>query len=489
MTKKQKERKAKTAQQIGDIVMVEVKTLTKDPQNFRKHGQRNLEAIKASLVRFGQQKPLVIDGDGKVITGNGTLEAAMVLGWDKIAVLRTMLVGKEAVAFAIADNRTAELATWDDAALQSELQALQNADADLFLATGFDDNDLLQTKMLQNSVTLASKFIAPPFSILDTRTAWWLNRKKSWLALGIESEVGRSGNLLGFSKSMLAIQSGAEYGAGNAYNDQMGDWAAAGTSIFDPVLCELAYRWFCPANGSIFDPFAGGSVRGVVAGKLGMRYTGIELRSEQVTANESQAQKIFGDEPNKPKWIVGDSGNVKKLGASKQEYDYIFSCPPYGDLEKYCDDPKDLSNMNLADFNEAMAKIIKSSLGLLKDNRFACFVVGDYREKNVGKSNGKYVGFIGSIVRAFEAAGAEFYNEAILVNGLGGICLRAGRIFAGSRKISKHHQNVLVFIKGNAKKAVADLGVCDFGDIEDGVVDPRESGDVISLGDLSGEVL
>ena len=67
---------------------------------------------------------------------------------------------------------------------------------------------------------------------------------------------------------------------------------ATGTSIFDPVLCELAYRWFCPLGGMVADPFAGGSVRGIVAAALGYHYTGFELRGEQVDANAIQAARI-----------------------------------------------------------------------------------------------------------------------------------------------------------------------------------------------------
>src|SRR5690242_12336191 len=63
----------------------------------------------------------------------------------------------------------------------------------------------------------------------------------------------------------------------------------SGTSIFDPVLCELAYRWFCPPDGLILDPFAGGSVRGIVASKLGRRYIGIDLSARQIEANRTQA--------------------------------------------------------------------------------------------------------------------------------------------------------------------------------------------------------
>jgi hypothetical protein len=69
---------------------------------------------------------------------------------------------------------------------------------------------------------------------------------------------------------------------------------ASGTSIFDPVLCEIAYRWFCPPGGTVLDPFAGGSVRGIVTARLGRPYVGIELRAEQVAANQAQAD-LAGD--------------------------------------------------------------------------------------------------------------------------------------------------------------------------------------------------
>lgn len=68
---------------------------------------------------------------------------------------------------------------------------------------------------------------------------------------------------------------------------------AAGVSIFDPVLCELTYRWFCPPGGTVLDVFAGGSVRGIVAAALGHPYTGIELRPEQVEADGEQREHIL----------------------------------------------------------------------------------------------------------------------------------------------------------------------------------------------------
>lgn len=112
-----------------------------DPANVRRHPERNLDAIKASLARFGQQKPVVVDAAGIIRAGNGTYEAARALGWDSIAVVRTALQGSEATAYAIADNRTADLAEWDDAALAETLRSLQSEDFDLG-AVGYTDDEV-----------------------------------------------------------------------------------------------------------------------------------------------------------------------------------------------------------------------------------------------------------------------------------------------------------------------------------------------------------
>lgn len=232
---------------------------------------------------------------------------------------------------------------------------------------------------------------------------------------------------------------------------------APGTSIFDPVLCELAYRWFCPPGGIILDPFAGGSVRGIVAAMLGRQYVGIDLREEQVAANREQAEAICNDV--QPVWHVGDSRDIKTIAAG--EYDFIFSCPPYGDLEVYSDDAQDLSTLAYDDFMAAYRQIIAGCMAMLKNDRFACFVVGDFRGKD-----GTYSKFPWHTIDAFEAAGGALYNEAVLVTAIGSLPIRVGRQFDAGRKLGKTHQNVLIFVKGNPKKATDQIGKVDFADTD-----------------------
>lgn len=118
-----------------------ISSLIEDPSNVRKHSKKNLDAIKGSLAKFGQQKPIVISSDNIVIAGNGTLAAAKALGWGEIGVIRSKLKGTEAIAYAIADNRTGELAEWDNEALSATLKSLQEIDFDLG-DIGFDSKDL-----------------------------------------------------------------------------------------------------------------------------------------------------------------------------------------------------------------------------------------------------------------------------------------------------------------------------------------------------------
>ena len=209
-------------------------------------------------------------------------------------------------------------------------------------------------------------------------------------------------------------------------------------SIFDPALCEVLYHWFCPEKGDILDPFAGGSVRGIVANYLGYKYTGIDIRQEQIDSNREQGLDILEVE-NQPNWYVGDSDKV--LNNFNKEFDFVFSCPPYANLEVYSDLEGDVSNMNYDNFMTAYTSIIKKSCALLKPNSYACFVVGEVRDKK-----GNYIGFVPDTIRAFENAGMKYYNEAILLTAIASASMRANGNMK-YQKLVKVHQNILIFKK------------------------------------------
>ena len=550
---------------------------------------------------------------------------------------------------------------------------------------------------------VAAEFGFSPFTVLDARGGEWQERKRSWLSVGIKSENGRTAK---------AFNMGLQANPDNGW--QIEDNKGSGTSIFDPVLCECIYRWFSPEGSQIVDPFAGGSVRGIVAAMMNRKYWGCDLRHEQVVENRVQArailepsgfglddltpvelasegwfvkredfacangpgfpsgakcrafQKMVAAQPGLPivvgcsatslmqyyaaaagklngrdvhvfvpkraqrsaetelaaslgatihdvypgyltvcrsrarefaggnsvrwnpeisindtchqvgniplsakrvvvpcgsgaiasgviaglakhgrkdvsvllvavsemadlnnimeaavkicgrenlphvdlvrhsmpydehmlgyllddgsqldggyaakcaqylkpgdvlwvsgsrygqnksnlaQWVSGDS--TTEL-ANAPNADLIFSCPPYGDLEVYSDDPRDLSNQEWHTFRANYGNIILQSVKRLKQNRFACFVVGDFRD-----SKGHYRDFVSSTIDLFKQSGCELYNDAILATPVGTACMRVTKQFKSGRKFAKVHQNVLVFVKGDWKKAAA---FCNGGD-------------------------
>ena len=298
----------------------------------------------------------------------------------------------------------------------------------------------------KDSGMLADRWGAPPFTVLDARKGYWKHRRAFWeTTYHIHSEMGRADNLLGYK------------GLGGA--------SARGTSVFCPVLCELMLRWFCPAGGSVLDPFAGGSVRGCVAARTGLRYTGVDLSREQVEENRRQATRMGGiaERTNgakwtHPTWICADSRQLRKLEAVRAHgpFDFVFSCPPYFDLERYSDDPRDLSEaQSYENFLVAYRQIIGEAVARLAPNRFAVFVVGEIRDEHGFCRN-----FVSDTIAAFQEHGARLYNNAIMMLPLASLPMRANASFNATAKLGTCHQNILVFWNGRSpNKDVKSIGL------------------------------
>ncbi len=282
----------------------------------------------------------------------------------------------------------------------------------------------------EHSGRLEQVFVIPPISVLDVKSGRWKRRKKLWKSLGIESELGRSENLLSLSDLMKRMRQNT-------------------TSIFDPVLCECMYHWFTKEDDKILDCFSGGSVRGIVASKLKRNYTGIDLSENQIGHNIMQGKKIC--ESHMPNWICDNGLNVDKLELEKK-FNFLFSCPPYYNLEVYSDNPEDISTMDYPDFLDDYREIIRKSCDRLHDNSFAVFVVGEVRGGN------NYVGFVPDTIKAFEDAGMSYYNEMILLQEPVTAAMRAEKYMNASRKIPKSHQNVLMFSKGSPQDSAKRMG-------------------------------
>ncbi|MFL8888680.1 ParB N-terminal domain-containing protein [Helcococcus kunzii] len=390
-----------------------------------------VDKVASSIKNFGFKVPIVLDSKNEIVTGHTRLKAAKKLGLKEVpCIIADDLTQSQIKAFRIADNKVSEFSEWDIDLLNVELDELDLSDISM-ADFGFDEMNQYDVKEKYNeyeSGSLKRDFIFPPFSILDSTSSEWQNRKNEWISLGIKSEVGRGGNL--------------------AFTAGLNSGNLKGTSIFDPVLCELMYRWFCPINGKIVDSFAGGSVRGIVAAKLGHEYIGIDLRKEQIDANKKNAKQMELD--IQPVWYCDDSQNIDKY-IEDDSMDFSLLCPPYYDLEVYSEDERDISNMDYDSFKEIYSNILRKTAKKIKNNRFFVVVISDVRDKK-----GYYRGLCEVTKNSLENEDFLFYNDIILKNALGTAGLRTRNAFK-NRKVTRIHQNVLVFYKGDIKKIQDDF--------------------------------
>lgn len=170
----------------------------------------DVAAVARSLERFGQRKPIIAHADtGEIIAGNHTWKAAKKLGWTSIAVLFVTDDDATAKAYALADNRTADLGEYDNEALAEMIEDVLNESEELLYAASFTEEDLdallaestgdtgqdaeedVDAPAPKSNLNLFDRFMVPPFSVLDARGGWWQDRKRAWIDFGIEGELGR----------------------------------------------------------------------------------------------------------------------------------------------------------------------------------------------------------------------------------------------------------------------------------------------------------
>lgn len=427
-----------------EIEVLNIDDLIPYENNAKEHPKEQIEQIKKSIIEFNNNDPIAIDENNVIIEGHGRHEALKQLGYEQVECIRLSHLNEEQKkAYRLIHNKLTMNSDYDFNLLEQELMNIQDID---MLEFDFDMSFLNEDEeeiKEEASKKLTDEFLIPPISVFDTRQGYWQDRKRAWKSLGISSDVGRDEALLGQGLKQLAEKQGSK--------------TLTGTSIFDPVLCEVMYKWFNVHEGSVFDCFAGGSVRGIVAEKLGYKYTGIDLRKEQIEANILNAQEMGLN----PTWICDDSLNAD-LYVEDDSVDLLFSCPPYADLEVYSDDERDISNMDYEQFKEVYRKIIDISCRKVKNDRFAIFVVGDVRDKK-----GYYRNFIDYTKECFNKNGFMTYNEIILLEQLGTIPLRARYVFK-KRKVAKAHQNILIFYKGDINNIP-----CNYSNIEVGELDTQ----------------
>lgn len=275
--------------------------------------------------------------------------------------------------------------------------------------------------------SLADKFIIPPFSIFNSDSNEWQKKKKIWNNIINDKAQARANKLRCYGNekalSFMSIR-----------ND------TSNTSVLDPVMSEIILEWFTLPNYKVYDPFAGDAIFGTVSSYKNRLFTGIELREEQCIFNNNIVSAIT----DKSIYICDDANNIDNH-ISDNSQDFLFSCPPYADLEVYSDNPFDLSNMSYEKFFTTIEIVLKKCFNKLKENRFACIVIGEVRDEKTGF----YIGLVPKIINIMQSVGFGYYNEIILKTPIGNLHMRAGRYMNHNRKVGKQHQNILIFYKGN----------------------------------------
>ena len=406
----------------------------------------NDDAVKdviASIKQCENLDPIEIDENNVILSGHTRHKALTQLAYEETEVIQiTGLTDEQKRKYRLLANKTGERAEWDLSKLEVELDGLDFEGYD-FEFDGIDIESVSSDSNDVENISLNNRFVVPPFSVLDTRQGYWQDRKKQWIEQGIESNKGRSQNLTSAIDKSDYMKTGCK-------------GVAVQTSVFDPVLCEIMYKWFNTNGGAIYDCFSGGSVRGIIAEMLGYKYFGIDLRQEQVDENIKHAQQIGVS----PTWYCDDSLNADKY-IDDNSVDMLFTCPPYADLEVYSDDKRDISNMDYDDFCKVYADILSIACKKLKNDRFAVVVIGDVRDKQ-----GAYRQLVDYTRKVLTDNGLCLYNDFVLVESVGTGAIRAPKQFNSLRKAVKTHQNVLCFYKGNIKNIKNNYPELDFSEDE-----------------------
>lgn len=292
---------------------------------------------------------------------------------------------------------------------------------------------LFELEKQQIPTQLNEKYIVPPFSVFNTHQTYWKVRTKLWNDMGIGGTNGRVTGMNGLSYD-------------NRRMDKHKDKPINGTSTFSPVVAEVMYKWFTLPHSNIFDPFAGGITRGSVGAFLGHFYVGTDINPIQVSSNYTEWQNL------RSRWVI--EGDTKWIECSCLDYkcevkpDFIFTCPPYYNLEKYTDLEDDMSNAkSYVNFLKSYVNCIDMCYNMLVDDSFMAWVVSDVRDKETTE----YYGLVADTIKACQNVGFKFYNEIILYNDTGNLAIVSGDYLERARKVGRQHQNILIFYKGDTK--------------------------------------
>jgi len=303
-----------------------------------------------------------------------------------------------------------------------------------------------------------------------TMTNVWVTTKGDWLRLKREwnERINAAGDRAGVENAIYATRGGCwqgDNGYSNVVNtrrhvDEKGEVVATtkahngNASVLDPVACEVVARFFMPqAGGAIYNPFGGGVQMGYIAGASGYGYLASEIRQNQVDANNA----ICAEFAPAVRWVQADSSTFDP----GEDFDMVFTCPPYYKVEKYLDydgAPPDGEINSMASYDQFKAALFggyKIAIDRLKPGRFFVVMVGDSRDKDGG-----YYCAEAETELFLRDNGLKVYNRIVYLESEF-TRLAHAKTTLNTRKFPKREQKIIVAYKGDTatiKREFKNLG-------------------------------
>ena len=210
-------------------------------------------------------------------------------------------------------------------------------------------------------------------------------------------------------------------------------------SIFDPGLACIILNCWAPKVGMCFDPFAGGGTRGIIAAKYGLNYLGIDIRPEEVIAVRERFSSLG----------VSGTSRIELADARfcwfvpSRSADFLLTCPPYWNLERYGGPDGDLSMIdNYEEFLSALKLVISQTERILKPGSHSCWVVGMHR-----KPNGELVCMNHDVAAMHGHSGFTLKEEVVIARRNNGAIQRVGNFEKGNRFLVRTHEYLLTFVR------------------------------------------
>lgn len=293
------------------------------------------------------------------------------------------------------------------------------------------------------SISLRDRFGMPPIDVIYARTKEHLDIKHG-LTRKITEAIGDDVRLVSPSKAPVSMATRAtkeDIECGDKYGRKR-----VTASVFDPYLSYIMTAWYCPPGGMVLDPFAGGPIRAVAADMCGASYYGVDICEEQV----SYDRRIVDMCGVPSSFVCADSSTPDAWGDVVG--DFLITCPPYYDVERYGGPDGDLSMMSHDAFEDSYRECLTRCVEHLSRPSFAVIVVGDCRD-----NDGTIRCLDNVTMSIMNDLGAVLYNRAVLVPPIGSGSLRCVYPFERSGKITRSHQHVLVFYLGDCETSPSEF--------------------------------